>query len=94
MALKIFDFRCTCGNACEALVGPDEEVSCDRCGETMQQAVSASNIFGTIVPTYPGAQARKAGYVPKHRQRAAEKIQMGAGGGVSPAHAKGRGRTT
>ena len=43
----------------------------------------------TIVPTYPGSQAKKAGYVHKFGNRAATKTQVGYGGSVSTAHPTG-----
>lgn len=53
------------------------------CGTQMTRLISAPKTLTTIVPTYPGSQKHKAGYVHRHVNRPATKTQVGVGGGVT-----------
>lgn len=89
--MPMYDYHCeACGKVLEdVLIKVDEEQECPKCGEKMVRQVCAPTTFSTIVPTYPGSGAHKAGYIHKFQNRPAEKIQMGYCGGVSPQHPKG-----
>lgn len=81
--LKMFDLKCPCGHAQEALLEDGEVLSCVVCGQPMVRLLSSPTVFQHIIPTYPGSQRFKAGYAHKYVKRAAEKTQVGYGGGVS-----------
>jgi putative FmdB family regulatory protein len=85
--MPIYEYTCECGHQFEDLVrNAEEEVACPECGQIAERQDSFAHIFGTIIPTYPGSQQRKAGYQHKHLNRAATKTQVGAGGSVSADH--------
>ena len=65
--MPLYDYVCDCGHQFEDIVrDADEEVACPECGQVAERQDSTAHIFNTIIPTYPGAQQRKAGYQHKH----------------------------
>lgn len=90
MSWKAYDFECVrCGRVFGDLVKFTEDLpeECPYCGATgaFKRLVSTPQVLSTIVPDYPGAKKRKAGYQHTHN-RAAEKketqISMSGTGGV------------
>jgi len=84
----LVDFKCAaCDHVLEDLV-PSETATlkCPRCsGEMTRTLVSAPKLLVEIVPDYPGAKARKAGYQhTTHAAQPATKIQSGYGGCQGP----------
>lgn len=67
-----------CGTSYEFLHHPaDEPAVCPACGSHhAEPQLQGGHIFTTIVPTYPGAKAHKAGYVHQYVNRPAEKISV------------------
>lgn len=91
--MPLYDYVCTCGHTSEELVkNAEEEVRCPECDSVMEKQDSAANIFTAIVPTYPGSNKHKAGYVHKYGNRPATKTQVGYGGSVSKDHPTGGGK--
>jgi putative FmdB family regulatory protein len=92
--MPVYDYICP---DCEAeklneIAKPDEEISCDECGAVMERQHPAPHMLTNIIPTYPGSQKHKAGYVHKHVNRPATKTQVGYGGSVSADHPTGGGK--
>lgn len=83
--MRMRDFQCKCGVMLEELV--DNEVrtwTCPTCGSAMEQVwIAPPKIFSTVVPTYPGCKAQKAGYMHTHGDRPATRTQSGYGGSQS-----------
>jgi hypothetical protein len=84
----LVDLRCgECGFTSEELVDdPADMPVCPKCQIPLEHAwSSAPKLLAQIVPDYPGAKARKAGY--QHTTYAAQpatKIQSGYGGCQGP----------
>jgi len=91
--MPIYDFSCACGHTrINELAKLDEEVLCEKCGESMTRDMGAPHTFTHIIPTYPGSQRFKAGHVHKFNKRPATKTQIGYGGSVSKDHPTGGGK--
>lgn len=84
--MPMHDFECPeCGQVVEEIVKTGETLRCSACGALMQKVFQvAPKSFSTIVPDYPGAKKKKAGYVHTHADRNATKVQSGYGGCVNP----------
>ena len=83
--MRMLDFQCpACGHEFEEILGSGEaDPTCPLCGEGPVGRLwrKTAAVLTTIVPDYPGARARKAGY--QHTTFAdqpATKIQSGYGG--------------
>lgn len=90
--MPVYDYRCpTCAHLEENVLvaKPEEEVLCKACESVMQRLACAPHVFTTIVPTYPGSKALKAGYQHIGKPQPATKLQIGPGGGQSPENPKG-----
>jgi putative FmdB family regulatory protein len=88
--MPIYDYECECGEKkLNELAKYDEKVYCDECGAEMARVMNSVHMFSTIVPTYPGSGAHKAGHIHKHGNRPATKTQVGYGGSVSSDHPTG-----
>jgi len=87
MALLVFDFTCRkCGaEHPNVLIDTDKDPTpqCSKCHIDLSVNMPLTKQFSTIVPTYPGAKAKKAGYQHLHVNRPATKTQVGYGGGVT-----------
>lgn len=83
--MPIYDYTCpNCEHEVKnELAKCDEEVHCPECDTIMVKDNCAPHMFTKIIPTYPGSQRHKAGYVHKFGNRPATKTQVGYGGGVS-----------
>ena len=81
----IDDYECpACGKeSLDLLVDSGEVPTCEDCSTPLQKVFVGRHLFNTIIPDYPGAKRRKAGYVHQYVNRPAEKIQSGYGGTVS-----------
>ena len=75
------DYECPgCGRKePDLLVSRDETPSCSECETVLTKTMTQRHIFTTIIPDYPGAKRRKAGYVHQYVNRPATKIQTGYG---------------
>jgi hypothetical protein len=83
MILK--DYSCpACAWSGELLLEKDEKALCPICHEPLLWEVTTGKMFKVIVPDYPGAHKRKAGYVHQYVNKSATKVQVGYGGGVTP----------
>jgi hypothetical protein len=58
----------------------DELAVCPTCGSNAAELQLGGTSFHVIVPTYPGAMRRKAGYVHRFANRPAEKIAVSVPG--------------
>jgi len=89
--MLVFDYQCPkCDRRDEnILVDSAESAVVCPCGAAMTRLDSAPHIFSVIVPIYPGAKARKAGYQHIGKPQPATKTQVGYGGGQSPENPKG-----
>lgn len=90
--MLVFDYQCPKCNQREENVlveNATEPVTCSSCAVPMTRLDSAPHVFSVIVPTYPGAKARKAGYQHIGKPQPATKTQIGYGGGQSPENPKG-----
>lgn len=91
--LVVYDYQCPkCGQLKENHLvdtNEDEEVRCDDCDVVMDKHQPAPSTPSVTVPTYPGSQRHKAGYVHKFGNRPATKTQIGPGGSVSVDHPTG-----
>lgn len=77
--LKMFDFHCdNCGTTFESLVRDETKIPCE-CGYPADRLMPGGHSFTTIIPDYPGAKRRKAGYQHSHadRPKTEGKIQVG-----------------
>jgi len=89
MPLISFDYECEkCRTIEEHLVQQNsgvitETIYCPTCASELIRLHPAPAVFNTIIPTYPGSRARKAGYQHLYGNRPATKTQVGVGGGVS-----------
>lgn len=84
--MPLHDFKCpSCGEVKEEIVKNGEIVRCDSCGKSMEKIfLKSATHLTTIIPSYPGCKAQKAGYVHTHGDRPATKVQSGFGGCVNP----------
>ena len=57
---------------------------CPECGETAKFVLCAPALVTNIVVDYPGSKKFKAGYQHSHGDRKGTKIQVGAGGKITP----------
>lgn len=75
---KLQAYTCLdCGEHYEFTHHPvDEQNVCPRCGSTEADLHLGGRMFAVIVPDYPGAQRRKAGYVHKFVNRPAERTTV------------------
>lgn len=83
--MKVYDYVCDECKRTELNIlvdNKDTPLIC-ICGTQMTRLICAPKILTTIIPTYPGSQRHKAGYVHKHTNRPATKTQVGVGGGVT-----------
>lgn len=83
----MFDYRCrNCKTETEEFVSnTDVEVRCPGCDNTMEKFwKSGPPTLTSIIPSYPGCKAHKAGYVHSHGDRPATKVQSGFGGCGNP----------
>ncbi len=73
-----------CGNCASSYefthIPHDEPAVCPFCGSNNAELQLGGKTFAVIVPTYPGAMRRKAGYVHKFANRPAEKIAVSVPG--------------
>jgi len=92
MNMKVFDYKCPrCEREHERVYVTKDEEDKQFCGECstpdesvkLEKLIGGSTTFKKIIPTYPGSQKLKAGYVHKHVNRPATKTQVGVGGGVT-----------
>ena len=75
---------CVCASSFEFLRMTDAEaLACPNCGSTDNELQLGGRTFPRIVPMYPGAKRRKAGYVHQYVNRPAE------GFSVSVPHGQG-----
>ena len=94
--LKCYDYQCP---RCERIHANQLEEEgdsffCGECGQeghkiTLERLMPGPKTLTTIVPTYPGSKALKAGHAHKFNNRPAEKTQIGFGGSVSKDHPTG-----
>jgi len=63
----------------DLLVARDETPRCPECDAALVKIPARGHLFGTIIPDYPGARRRKAGYVHQYVNRPATKKQVGYG---------------
>lgn len=89
--MPVYDFTCPkCGYELKDEIAKfDEKIACPKCKADMSHDHPAPRSFTSIIPTYPGSQRYKAGYVHKHGNRPATKTQIGYGGSVSKDHPTG-----
>ena len=74
---KLQDYACrACEHIFEFFHVGREIAACPQCGSTACDLRLGGHAFTTIVPTYPGAKRRKAGYVHEHVNRPAEKVSV------------------
>lgn len=74
---KIQQYTCrTCTHDYEFLHHPsDEPAVCPKCGSTdAELKLGGAPLLTVIVPVYPGAKKKKAGYVHTHGDRPREKV--------------------
>lgn len=72
-----YDYACANGHAIEVSCKVAEKparTDCDVCGLAATPQLSPPVLMKVIVPDYPGAKARKAGYVHSHGYFPAEKL--------------------
>lgn len=81
--LKAYSLECECGAVADELLEQEEVFLCPTCGKPMTRLISAPRQFSTIIPCYPGAKRRKAGYQHLYTNQPATRIQVGYGGGIS-----------
>ena len=84
--MPIYDFQCNaCGEIFDDIVPfKIPSIPCTKCknGVATKIYINAPKLFTTIIPDYPGAKKRKAGYQHTHHaDRPATKVQ---GKGWSP----------
>jgi transcription initiation factor TFIIIB Brf1 subunit/transcription initiation factor TFIIB len=91
--LVVYDYQCpNCNQVKENVLidtNEEEEIRCDDCDVVMDKQQPAPSTPTATVPTYPGSQRHKAGYVHKFGNRPATKTQIGPGGSVSVDHPTG-----
>jgi len=79
--MPLYDYECLdCDIHFEAIVRFDGPPPLCSCGSAHTHRLPpAPKMFGTIVPDYPGAKKKKAGYVHSHadRPKTPGKIQVG-----------------
>lgn len=79
--MLMWDFKCnTCGREFSDLVESTATTAiCPCCENTGQKIYNTSaKVLTTIIPTYPGCKAQKAGYVnTSHANNPATKVQVG-----------------
>jgi len=76
---KLNDYECTrCNTVYEYLLhGEDKTPICPKCASTEHRLeFVGGHQFKTIIPTYPGAKKRKAGYVHNYTNKPAEKAYI------------------
>lgn len=85
--MPTYDYRCANGHAhehfCKIAERPDAR-NCPECGEPARFMLSAPALVTNIVVDYPGSKKFKAGYQHSHGDRKGTKIQVGAGGKITP----------
>lgn len=99
MNMKSFDYKCPrCNKVRENVLvtkNEEDEVFCGECSEETGEPIKMVKqhpgpLTPTVtVPTYPGSQRHKAGYVHKFGNRPATRTQVGPGGSVSVDHPTG-----
>lgn len=72
---KLQAYKCRgCGQSYEFTHHPSDEPNiCPHCGSPDADLELGGRSFSTIVPDYPGAHRRKAGYVHKYVNRPADR---------------------
>jgi DNA-directed RNA polymerase subunit RPC12/RpoP len=75
---KLVAYLCRdCQRQYEFLHHPVEEPArCPSCGSSSAEAQPIASVFRTIVPVYPGAKRRKAGYAHQFQNRPAERTSI------------------
>lgn len=75
---KLQEYICgDCGAGFEYLhMAPTDRAVCPACNSSSLELCLGGHTFSTIVPVYPGAHRRKAGYVHKYVNRPAEKTYV------------------
>lgn len=74
---KLQGYACrTCGEAFDYTHMNAEDLASCICGSTELDLQLGGKSFSTIIPTYPGAKRRKAGYQHLYVNRPAEKVSV------------------
>lgn len=75
---KLQSYTCRgCGKPYEFTHHPvDEQNICPHCGSADADLHLGGRSFSTIVPDYPGAKRRKAGYVHNFANRPADRVTV------------------
>lgn len=85
--MPTYDYACESGHRhehfCKIADRPTHR-ECPECGAEAKFILCAPAIVTNIVVDYPGSKKFKAGYIHSHGDRKGTKIQVGAGGKITP----------